>query len=78
MRFSTVKSDKTVSLKFTDALLARAGIEGTVSLWDSRLLGKGAPIHVFNRTALLTQVQDVNSTHSILVSTSLLVERQRR
>lgn len=47
-------------MKFTDTLLARAGIEGTVSLWDSRLLGKGAPIHVFNRPGCKFNALDIS------------------
>jgi hypothetical protein len=49
VRISTTKTDKTIGLKLTDKLLARAGIEGTVTLWDNRLLGSGSPIHTFNR-----------------------------
>lgn len=60
-RISTGKTDKTVGLKLTEKLLVRAGMEGTVTLWDSRLLGSSNPIHTFNRTALFSQVRAANS-----------------
>ncbi len=53
-RISTGKTDKTVGLKLTEKVLARGGAEGTVTLWDPRLLGAPNPIHTFNRTPALT------------------------
>jgi hypothetical protein len=52
-RIPTGKTDKTLSLKLSDKLLARAGVEGTVSLWDSRDLRGSTCIHTFNRIVSL-------------------------
>lgn len=49
-RVPTGKTDKTIGLKLSDKLLVRAGVEGTVTLWDSRDLRNTTSIHNFNRT----------------------------
>ena len=77
-RMPTSKSDKTIGLKLTDKLLVRSGVEGTVTLWDARLLGKSAPIHTFNRTSLSIQALAASSTRWMSASTSSLVVLPRR
>jgi WD40 repeat protein len=60
-RVPTGKVDKTISLKLTDKLLVRAGVEGTVTLWDSRDLQSSTSIHTFSRKCILMKVLDVSS-----------------